>query len=168
MVTIRTILCPTDFFDCSRYAFRLAGSLARAHGARLVVLHVLQPPDPMVAYGEALKRMQPPAVRDNLLRALRRFRIPTSRVRLEHWLVEGDPADEILRIAREIDCDVIVMGSHSRSSIGRLVMGSVADEVAREATCPVVTVRVPRAHPTPGCTHGIGAVPTAHEQGSSQ
>jgi nucleotide-binding universal stress UspA family protein len=164
MAPIRTILCPTDFFDCSRYAFRLAGTLARAHGTRVVVLHVLQMPDPMVAYKEALAQLQPPAYREDLLRVLHRFRLAEASVPVEHRLTEGDPAEEILRIAGEIGCDLIVMGTHGKSGVGRMLLGSVADEVAREATCPVVTVRVPRQPPAPGCLHGTGMISAAREQ----
>jgi nucleotide-binding universal stress UspA family protein len=58
-----------------------------------------------------------------------------------HHLVRGDPAAEIVRLARKAKCDLIVMGSHGRTGLQRLLMGSVAEEVARNAHCPVLTVR---------------------------
>jgi universal stress protein A len=65
------------------------------------------------------------------------------RVRLEHRFAEGDPAAEILRATEECRCDVIVMGTHGRTGLSRLLMGSVAERVLRKAPCPVVTVKPP-------------------------
>jgi nucleotide-binding universal stress UspA family protein len=69
-----------------------------------------------------------------------------------HRLVEGEPAEEIIRVARELECDLIVMGTYGRTGLARFFTGSVAEEVMRGAPCPVVTVRVPMPHTesTPG------------------
>lgn len=149
MLPLRTILYTTDFSDCSRYAFRLASSLARDHGACLVVLHVDQTLGPMVAYGEALAQLQPADSQEKLWHALRHFQVADPNVRVEHRLVEGDAANEILRVASQIDCDLIVMGTHGRTGLGRLLMGSVAEQVVRKARCPVATVKAPRPSPAP-------------------
>ncbi len=143
MSSIRTILDRTDLSAHSRYAFRLARLLARDHGARLVVLFVHSSPDPMVSYGPALERLQPPEDRARLERALRRFRARDSGVAVEHRLAEGEPAEEILRVAQKVGCDLIVMGTHGRTGLGRLLMGSVAEQVVRRAPCPVLTVKAP-------------------------
>jgi len=58
----------------------------------------------------------------------------------------GQPADEILRLARKVSCDLIVMGTHGRTGLARLLHGSVAEEVLRKATCPVLTVHLPAPH----------------------
>jgi nucleotide-binding universal stress UspA family protein len=63
------------------------------------------------------------------------------KVRVRYLLVEGNPAAEILSAAREGNCDLIVMGTHGRTGLNRLLMGSVAEEVVRKAPCPVLTVR---------------------------
>jgi nucleotide-binding universal stress UspA family protein len=139
----KVILHPTDFSDSSRYAFRLAGSLARAEGACLLVLHVEQTLGPMVAYGEVLAQMEPAAYRKKLWDILRRLRVPDPNVQVEYRIVQGDAAAEILRLAEESGCDLIVMGSHGRTGLGRLLLGSVAEQVVREAPCPVVTVKIP-------------------------
>jgi nucleotide-binding universal stress UspA family protein len=144
MFPVQTILCPTDFSDCSRSAFRLAGSLARAHGARLLVLHVNPPLGPLVAAGQARAQLQPPDHPERLWHALHRFQVPDANVRLEHQLAEGDPAREILRVAGESRCDLIVMGTHGRTDLERLLLGSVAERVLRQARCPVVTVKPAR------------------------
>lgn len=74
---------------------------------------------------------------------LRRLNAGEIGVRVRHRLVEGQPVDEILRLAKETGCDLIVMGTHGRTGLGRMLMGSVAEKVVRTASCPVVTVREP-------------------------
>jgi quercetin dioxygenase-like cupin family protein len=69
------------------------------------------------------------------------------RIRVEHRLAEGNAAEEILRLGEAMHCDLIVMGSHGRTGLGRLLTGSVAEEVLRKAACPVMVVKTP---PRPG------------------
>ncbi len=133
MLPIRTILHPTDFSECSGHAFQLACSLARDHGARVIVLHVI--PVPLVQE----KRLY----REEVERELNRLVAPDSKVPVAHQLEEGDAITQILRVAQETSCDLIVIGTHGRTGLGRLVMGSVAEQVLRKASCPVLTVRVP-------------------------
>jgi nucleotide-binding universal stress UspA family protein len=133
MLSIHTILHPTDFSARSGYALQLALSLARDHGARLVVLHVM--PVPLVQE----KRLY----REEMAGELNRLGAPDAQVRMEHRLEEGDAITQILRVARETGCDLIVMGTHGRTGLGRLLMGSVAEQVVRQASCPVLTVRAP-------------------------
>src|SRR5262249_33247405 len=73
---------------------------------------------------------------------LRKIQAP-AEVRVEHRLAEGDAAAEILRVARETNCDLVVMGTHGRKGLGRLLMGSVAEQVVRKAPCPVLTLKTP-------------------------
>ncbi len=143
MFKIRTILHPTDFSDCSRFAFRLASLLAREQGARLLILHVKQVLGPMVAYGDATAQLESSEDQDKHWEMLRRFQVSDSRVSVEHRLVEGDAAREIVRVANEVGCDLIVMGSHGRTGLQRLVFGSVTEQVLRKARCPVMTVKIP-------------------------
>src|SRR6516225_8710050 len=152
MFSVRTILCPVDFSDCSRYAFRLAGALARGQNSRLVVLHVSQKLGPMVANGEALAELQPKEYKEWLWKVLQRFQIRDAKINIEHRLVEGDPTREILKMAEETSCDVIVMGTHGRTRLQRMLMGSVAEQVLRKARCPVVAVKTPKM---------VGSLPSA-------
>jgi nucleotide-binding universal stress UspA family protein len=144
MLPIRTILHPTDFSTSSDYAFRLACSLARDYGSRLIVLHVATPP--VVAFGEGVLPVQPEGYRDELREWLHRLAAQGPTARVEHHLVEGDAAAEIIHLAGETKCDLIVMGTHGRTGLGRLLMGSVAEQVIRKAPCPVLTVKSAR-HP---------------------
>ena len=139
MLTFKTILHPTDFSERSALALRLAGSLARDHGARLIVMHVAVPPPAIAVEGVALP---PPAVDLKLLRAqLQQVRPDDAPLPVDHRLVEGDAAAEILRLAEETQCDLIVMGTHGRTWLSRMLMGSVAEQVVRKAPCPVLTVK---------------------------
>ncbi len=160
-MSIRTILHPTDFSDCSRYAFRVAGMLAREQGARLIVLHVKPTLGPLVAYGDALADLEPEGSQEKLVEVLHRLRLSDPKVQLEHRLVEGQGAEEILRQAKELGADLIVMGTHGRTGIGRLLMGSVAGEVVRNAQCPVVTVKIP--HPVSRAKQPSAAEPVGTE-----
>src|SRR5262249_27158268 len=74
---------------------------------------------------------------------LHQVAIAGSDVKVEHRLVEGFAAEGILNAAKEAKADIIVMGTHGRTGFNRLLMGSVAEEVLRKATCPVLTVKPP-------------------------
>jgi nucleotide-binding universal stress UspA family protein len=141
MLSIRQILHPTDFSGPSDYAFRLACALARDYGAALIVLHVHHEPVAVFAEGGFV----PPRPEDDaVLRSqLEEIRCDDPTVVVSHRLVEGNPPEEILRSADELGADLIVMGTHGRRGLQRLLMGSVAEEVVRKATCPVLTVRMP-------------------------
>lgn len=139
MLRLRAILHPTDFSPSSDFAKSLAWSLARDHGARLIVLHIAAPP--AVMHGEIVAPLAGGGYKDNAWKALRRLQWPDDSVSVELLVESGDPAKEILRLAREIPCDLIVIGTHGRTGLGRLLMGSVAEQVVRKAACPVVTVK---------------------------
>jgi nucleotide-binding universal stress UspA family protein len=140
MLQVRTILHPTDFSKSSDAAFELACSLARDYGARLIVTHVAEPPVPM--YGDGLVLPPPQASMEPLRAQLCQILSKDPKVRVEHRLCEGDAGTEILRLAREVDCDLIVLGTHGRTGLGRLLMGSVAEQIVRRASCPVLTVKI--------------------------
>ena len=145
MTTFRRILHPTDFSRASAPALRRAVALARACRAPLVLLHVMTPPSPFIGEGT------PPSSYADLLILARRSakrrlaaalaRARRERVRAQAVFTEGLPADEILRAARRTRADLIVMGTHGRTGVSRVFMGSVAERVVRESRCPVLTVR---------------------------
>jgi nucleotide-binding universal stress UspA family protein len=140
MLPIHRILHPTDFSDRSDNAFQVACALARDHNATLIVLHVQ--PSSQIFSSEAFNTTAIGGI-DSPQRRLRTVQPFDPAVKIEHKLVEGDPATEILRVAHESDCDLIVMGTHGWTGLSRLLMGSVAAEVVRKATCPVLTVKTP-------------------------
>jgi nucleotide-binding universal stress UspA family protein len=143
MLTIKTILHPTDFSGRSECAFRLACSLARDHGARVVALHVVPPPP--TEYAEGVVFPPAGAFEAWAREQFSRLQPPDAEIRLERRLAHGDAAAEILSVAAETGCELIVMGTHGWTGITRLLMGSVAEQVVRKAPCPVLTVKTPQA-----------------------
>jgi nucleotide-binding universal stress UspA family protein len=109
----------------------------------LVILHVGRPP--LQAHGGVMTAAPPLAEewgRDELDRQLRRRTVPGLDPAPDYRLEFADKAgDEILRVAAEDGCDLIVLGTHGRSGVGKLLLGSVAEQVVRRAACPVLTVR---------------------------
>jgi nucleotide-binding universal stress UspA family protein/quercetin dioxygenase-like cupin family protein len=144
MSSIQTILHPTDFSDNSDYAFRTACSLAKDHKACLVLFHVVPPLVAPIMTEPAPNPMVSAESQD----CVRRWHFvwpepPDPSVRVEHRVAEGIASKEILRMAQELKCDLIVMGTHGRTGLDRLLTGSVAEEVLRKAVCPVLVVRMP-------------------------
>jgi nucleotide-binding universal stress UspA family protein len=142
MLPIHTILHPTDFTEHSTYAFQMACALARDYGAKIVVLHVYPTPVvPVIDAGVYPLSFEVPY--EELLANLKDMEPPDPTIVVERVLVEGDPAFEIVRAEENYDADLIVMGTHGRGGLSRVVMGSVAENVTRKAKCPVLTVRTP-------------------------
>lgn len=141
MLAIRKILHPTDYSELSRPAFELACALARDFDAELVICHVSLPP--IIAAGEGAIVNVPIGETEELMAQLEQVKPAERQIRVGHKLLQGDPASEIIWLANDIKPDLIVMGTHGRSGFGRLLMGSVSEEVMRKAPCPVVTVKAP-------------------------
>jgi nucleotide-binding universal stress UspA family protein len=148
MFPIQTILHPTDFSQRADCAFELACMLARDYAARLVVVHVLEPPLTVMGGTQGLPPLPEERGREEAEERLRRLTPPDARIRIERLMREGDVAGQILRVAEEIPCDVIVMGTHGRTGLSRLLMGSVAERVVRKSHCPVVTLKTPLHKPS--------------------
>ncbi len=139
----RRILFATDFSPPSEAALEHASSLARDQSARLLIVHVEEPAS---IYGAGEYSVPPPSApaRRELARLLAQV-VPTQGdVPYTHRLLLGDPAREIIRLAEEESVDLIVMGTHGRTGLVRLLMGSVAQTVVRRAGCPVLTVKQPQ------------------------
>lgn len=132
-----TIIHPSDFSESSACAFELACALARDQGARLVVVHVVAP---ATCHGETVARRQPGFEAD-LWQQLRQVQAPDGDVMIEHRLLYGEPDKEIIRAAETSGANLIVMGTHGRTGIGRVLLGSVAEKVLRSSSCPVLTVK---------------------------
>jgi nucleotide-binding universal stress UspA family protein len=142
----RTILHPTDFSPASRAAFTHALALAREERAELVLVHVLATVMPMVGDGyvspqtfDDLQQSMRAQAQKQLDRLLAKAK--AARVRARGLLYEGVAADAIARAARARRAKLIVMGTHGRTGLSRLFMGSVAERVIGTAPCPVLTVR---------------------------
>ncbi|HZV97022.1 MAG TPA: universal stress protein [Candidatus Nitrosocosmicus sp.] len=146
MARIRRILLPTDFSSASRAAFKRALELARASRAQLIVVHVIEPTLPMVGEGyippqtyESIEASAHAYAKRNLDKVVAVAR--KAGVRATARVLEGSAHERIVRAARSLRADLIVMGTHGRAGLARLILGSVAGRVIALAHCPVMTVR---------------------------
>jgi nucleotide-binding universal stress UspA family protein len=130
---IRRILCPTDFSPASRAAFEQAERLATCTGASLLVLHAQPGWRATDLSGQA---------DDETTQALSQVQSRVSGIHVEHFVHGGSPGEVICWVAQERGCDQIVMGTHGRTGLFHLLLGSVAEYVVRNARCPVMTVRL--------------------------
>lgn len=147
MIELKTILVPTDFSECSEAAVKYGAALAKAFGATLHLLNVVQDPytlpwgaDGFAApIGDMLADWEAQA-KSRLIEVVPRTvganPVVTTRI--------GSPYTEIVRYAAQQRVDLIVLGTHGRGAIGHLLLGSVAERVVRTAPCPVLTVRHPQ------------------------
>jgi nucleotide-binding universal stress UspA family protein len=150
MIRLKQILVPTDFSEPSDAALKYGRELARAFGAHLQILNVVDARTATVVGPEGymvgnLVEMQRDAEEEarNQLKSLIDHadrREPDAKAVL---LTSSTPALAIINHAKEADIDLIVMGTHGRGGFGHLLMGSVAEKVVRLAPCPVLTVRHP-------------------------
>ena len=134
----KTILVPTDFSDASRHALHRAADVARACSAELTVIYAdrFRPLDE--TDGEDVERSKAAATA-RLQEEVRR-EVPPN-IPVDSFVVVDTPVAAILNVAKERNVDWIVMGTHGRSGLTRLVLGSVTEQVLRRADRPVLTVR---------------------------
>jgi universal stress protein A len=141
------IVVPTDFSTCSHEAWALAQRLAGAFGSELIPVHVLVE-NPL--WGESPFNME-------RVRAVYESARTWARAELDKWAAQGTasgftvrpvlrtgvPHEEIVALAMDELADLLVIGTHGRGGMSRVILGSVADRVVRLAPCPVLTVRGP-------------------------
>jgi nucleotide-binding universal stress UspA family protein len=141
----RHILVPHDFSDTAQHALSLAVDLASKLGARVTVVHAYEIPSFAYPDGVGLAA----EVIGNIQRAARAAlegvaaRIREPGVEVQAVLREGRAWSEINSAAKEVQADLIVMGTHGRQGLARALLGSVAEKVVRTAPCPVLTVHEP-------------------------
>lgn len=134
------ILVPTDFSTASDPALGHATALARDSGATLLIVHVEEPAPAYI--GEFYYGVPAPG-NPEVQRMLAELVPADPSVQYEHHLLSGSVAEGIVRLANEEQVDMIVMGTHGRRGVSRLLMGSVAEAVVRSADCPVLTLKQP-------------------------
>ena len=145
---IRTILVPTDFSEGAERALRWARTLARAFGAKIALLHVVDLAVPWTPVG-ALGSIPTPIPPDLVERVTNNTRASLDAM-AQHmpevaWRLvrKGHTREVILEVTQEVGADVIVMGTHGRHGFSHLFIGSVAEHTVRHAPVPVWTVRAP-------------------------
>src|SRR6266446_6499506 len=139
---IRKIMVPTDFSSRSDHVIQYAAMIAKIFKARILLVHVIEPFTYSVNdmlnvldHFTALKTIAQPLL-DNA-----RKRLLKKALAVETALLTGVPYREILQKSRRARVDMIVMGTHGRTGVEHLLLGSVAEKVVRLAACPVLTVR---------------------------
>jgi nucleotide-binding universal stress UspA family protein len=141
--SIRRILVPHDFSDRADRALDYATALAARLGAAVTVVHAYETP----VYGFPEGRAVSAEIAGHIAAAARGAldalaqRTKPAGVDVSFVLRQGTAWSEIQAVAKEIDADLVVIGSHSRSGLARALLGSVAEKVVRTAPCPVLTVR---------------------------
>ncbi len=148
-MNVRSILLPTDFSECAGHALPAAASLARMWGARLICLHVIEPIVPIVGWTPIAEPLPVADISEQFADSAAR-ELPKVAQReecvgldVEDVITRGEAASEIVRIAKERAVDLIVISSHGRTGIDRMLFGSTAEAVVRYARCPVLVVKPP-------------------------
>jgi len=144
-MNIIKILLPTDFSESSKAALGYASTLAAETGAKLIIAHVFNDTPVYLAGYAGMATV--PDYSEEVERANRKLLEqvqPTkSNIQVEHRFLDGSPEKEIVGLADREQVDLIVMGTHGRTGLSRLLMGSIAEGVLRNAKCPVLTVKQP-------------------------
>lgn len=150
MTRLEHLLVATDFSACSKEALDHAIQLAGKMKGRLTLLYIFESPffypteSPLGAYPEVYQWLQDFKREEMKKLDSLRDEIRKEGLSVETIFKEGVPSVEIIQTAKEIGADLIVMGTHGRRGLSHVVMGSVAERVAREAPCPVFIVREKR------------------------
>ena len=148
-MNIRSILLPTDFSECGNYALSYAASLARTFKASIICLNVIEPIVPTVGYSGMTEPMPIADIAEQMEDSAER-ELPKlaecdecAGLNVEEMVAHGEAASEIVRVAKERAVDLIVIASHGRTGLGRILFGSTAEAVVRHAACPVLVVKPP-------------------------
>ena len=145
-MNVKNILCPVDFSGHSEAALAHATSLAKEHDAELHIVHIYEEPYAYVDGG--FSGYVPPADLEPEKERLSAVVPPDDSVRYRHAFVVGHPSDNLVQYATDESIDLVVMGTHGRTGLSRLLMGSVAEAVVRRSPCPVLTIKQPELEKT--------------------
>jgi len=150
MTTAQRFLVPVDFSEYANQALEYAIGLASKLGARLTLLHVIQPlPLAGVDMGVTLPYTYIQDLEAEITNSMQAYleRVTAAGLEGEIAVVHGVPFQEILETAKTQQVDLIVMGTHGRTGLQHVLLGSVAEKVVRLAPCPVLVVRQPTIVP---------------------
>jgi nucleotide-binding universal stress UspA family protein len=156
---LKSVLFPTDFSHYNDAALEYASTLAAEGNGRLHIVHVHDVSDMNAALGEAGFLYEESSKREDTAsqECLRRVVPTVAGVKYEHHYLTGVPISAIVDFAADNHIDLIVMASHGRSGISRLVLGSIAEGVMRKAPCPVLIVKQPGAMHEPAADGDVHA-----------
>lgn len=143
-MNVKNILVPVDYSESGDAAMAYAVSLAKEYDAEMHLVHVYDQPFAHVDGGFAsvsLPEIPPADLKEEKSRL--ELVTPAEGVKFQRKFIIGSPADELVGYAKEKQIDLVVMGTHGRTGLGRLLMGSVAEGVVRRSPCPVLTIKQP-------------------------
>lgn len=145
-MAIKRIVHASDFSPASRSALKVARDLARALKAQLILCHAYEALPPLggeASIPSSLFSQIMTSAREGATRQLEKLATSArgGGIRVSTVLVEGSPATAVIRVAKRKGADLIVVGTHGRTGVQRMLMGSVADRIVRLSSCPVLTVR---------------------------
>jgi nucleotide-binding universal stress UspA family protein len=147
----KTILVPHDFSSSANHALATARDEAKVHGSKILVLHVIELPTQFSADSVIMPDVTGPpiSVRDYAVRQAETHltdlaqRLAKDGTAITTFIRLGKPTDEILRFATENAVDLLIMGTHGRTGLAHMLLGSVTERVIRTSTAPVLTIRHP-------------------------
>jgi nucleotide-binding universal stress UspA family protein len=137
MIKIKKIICPVDFSELSRKAMQYANEFARLSEAKVFLVGVVEN-DPTINYSHGLEKEG--ADEEQKLASLINEEQMAGIV-ADYAIYEGSAEECILDYAKRQEADIIIMGSHGRRGLKRMILGSVAEHVIRRAPCPVLIVK---------------------------
>jgi len=142
----RRIVHPSDFSKASGAAFKKAVEMAKAQRAELIIVHVVNPIIPVAGDGFISPKTYEDiaaSTRDSAQKQLDKLvaKAKQAGVRAKSFVLEGAAYEQIVRFGKSKHADLMVLGTHGRSGLAKLFLGSVASRVVTAATCPVLTVR---------------------------
>lgn len=143
MIAISKILVPVDFSDDSRLALDYGVQMARQFGALLHLLHVVEMPVFAAYSGLSMSDLHPEIHAEQARIEMAEWAATVSGVAVTTEVVVGHPADAIISYANGQKVELIVIATHGRRGLSRLLMGSTTERVVRTADCPVLTIRHP-------------------------
>jgi len=148
MINIRTVLCPVDYSIYSEKALNYAIEISLKFQAKLYLLHVLDirfldanNPELPTLHTANITNETIDALKSRLLKSVTEE--IKGKISVEAIVIQGIPFTEIIKASKEYNVDLIIIGTHGRTGLAHIIMGSVAEKIVRKAPCPVLSIRHP-------------------------
>ena len=151
-IVLQKILVPVDFSECAKEGAKYASAFATGVGANLLLVHIVHPPDYLVVEGNAADPNWPHLLESFVLEAEDKLDemvnfLPLLGISAETLVEVGSPVDQLIAASAHADVDMVITSTHGYSGLRHALLGSVAEPLARQASCPVLVVP---SHPRPG------------------
>jgi len=140
-MNVKRVLCPVDFSDSNEFTLAYATKLAKESDAELHIVHAYE--EPYAGIDGGFAAYIPPADLQPMRESLDKVEPPYGYTNFHREFLIGPPIDTLLEYIDEKKIDLCVIGTHGRTGLSRLLMGSVAEAIVRRANCPVLTLKRP-------------------------